>query len=128
MRLHGDVRVQVVEGTICLLAAVPAALVHALNLLIATTGPLVLLCTRDGNEGVDLSITNNQRLKEKNNHNSNPLFLTISGWATLFPVEPRGVQDNGKKMRSPRKHARIIKNIPDQGAALRLQQGRRNQP
>lgn len=54
VRLHRDVRVQVVESAIRLLAAVPAALVHALNLLVATTGPLVLLRTRDGNEGVDL--------------------------------------------------------------------------
>jgi hypothetical protein len=52
VRLHCDVCVQMVKGTIGLLAAVPAALVHALNLLVATTRALVLLGTWDGNERV----------------------------------------------------------------------------
>lgn len=43
VRLHRDVRVKVVQSTICLLAAVPATLVHALNLFVASTRSLVLL-------------------------------------------------------------------------------------
>lgn len=54
MRLHRNVRVQVVECSICLLAAVPTALVHALNLLVASARALVLLSARNGNKGVDL--------------------------------------------------------------------------
>ena len=42
-----------VKGTIGLLAAIPAALVHALNFLVAPPGTLVLLRTRNGNERVN---------------------------------------------------------------------------
>ena len=54
MRLHRDVGVQMVQRTIRLLTSVPPTLVHPLNLLIPTTGPLVLLRARDGNKGVYL--------------------------------------------------------------------------
>jgi hypothetical protein len=54
VRLHRDVRVQVVQGSVRLLAAVPAALVHALNLLVASARALVLLGAGNGDEGVDL--------------------------------------------------------------------------
>ena len=54
VRLHGHVSVEVVQGAVCLLAAVPSALVHAINLLVPSSGALVLLCARDGDEGVDL--------------------------------------------------------------------------
>ena len=50
MRLHSHMGIQVVQGSVRLLASVPTALVHALNLLIATTWPLVLLCSRNGHE------------------------------------------------------------------------------
>lgn len=53
MRLHSDVRVQMVESSVGLFTAVPAALVHALNFFIATSGPLVLLRAWNGNERVD---------------------------------------------------------------------------
>ena len=43
MRLHCDVRVQVVERAIRLFAAVPTALVHALDFFVASSRSLVLL-------------------------------------------------------------------------------------
>ena len=52
--LHCDMRVQVVQCTICLLASLPPTFVHALNLLVAATGALVLLSTWDWNKRVDL--------------------------------------------------------------------------
>ena len=48
VRLHCDVRVQVVQSAVCLFASIPAALVHAFNLLVAAARPLVLLRTWDG--------------------------------------------------------------------------------
>lgn len=50
VRLHGDVRVQVVQSTIRLFTTVPAALVHALDFFVSPTWSLVLLCARNGNE------------------------------------------------------------------------------
>lgn len=50
MRLHGNVRVQVVQCTICLFTAIPSTLVHTLDFLIPTTGSLVLLRTGNRNE------------------------------------------------------------------------------
>jgi hypothetical protein len=55
VRLHGDVRVEVVQRTVGLLAAVPPTLVHALDLFVASAGALVLLGPGDGDEGVNLS-------------------------------------------------------------------------
>lgn len=43
MGLHGDMGIQVVQSTVGLFTTVPAALVHALNLLVTTTWSLVLL-------------------------------------------------------------------------------------
>jgi hypothetical protein len=57
VRLHSYVGVKVVQCAIGLFATVPAALVHALNLFISSTGTLVLLGPRDGDEGVDLTRT-----------------------------------------------------------------------
>jgi len=54
MRLHGNMRVQVIERAICLLTTLPTTLVHSLNFFISTPGALVLLGTRNGNEGIDL--------------------------------------------------------------------------
>lgn len=54
MRLHSDMGVQMVQCAVGLLAAVPAALVHALDLLIASARSLVLLRTRNGHKAVDL--------------------------------------------------------------------------
>lgn len=53
MRLHGHMRIEVVESTICLFATIPSALVHPLNLFIAPSWPLVLLRAWDRYEGVD---------------------------------------------------------------------------
>lgn len=52
--LHCDMRVQVIECAVGFLTTIPPTLVHSLNLLVAATGALVLLSTRDGDEGVDL--------------------------------------------------------------------------
>lgn len=52
VRLHCDVSVQMVESTIGLLAAVPATLVHALNLFISPARALVLLRARNWNKRV----------------------------------------------------------------------------
>ena len=47
--------VQVIQSAISLLAAIPAAFIHALNFLIASSRPLVLLSTRDGYERIHLA-------------------------------------------------------------------------
>lgn len=54
VRLHGDVRVEMVQSAIGLLASIPAALVHALDFLITSTGAFVLLSAGDGNKRVNL--------------------------------------------------------------------------
>ena len=54
VRLHGHVRVQVVERSVSLLASLMPAFVHALDFFVATTGAFVLLRSRNRNEGVHL--------------------------------------------------------------------------
>ena len=54
MRLHSDMRVQVIERAICLLTTLPTTLVHSFDFFISTAGALVLLGTGNGNEGIDL--------------------------------------------------------------------------
>jgi hypothetical protein len=54
MALHGDVGIEMVQGTIGLFAAVIAALVHALNLLITPPRTLMLLGAGNRDEAVDL--------------------------------------------------------------------------
>jgi hypothetical protein len=54
MRLHRHMGVEVVQCAIGLLASIVATLVHALNLLVASPGPLVLLCARNRDEAIDL--------------------------------------------------------------------------
>ena len=54
MRLHGDMRVQVIERAICLLTTLPTTLVHSFDFFISAAGTLVLLGTGNGNEGIDL--------------------------------------------------------------------------
>lgn len=55
MTLHRHMSIEVVQGAVGLLASIVAALVHALNLLISSPRPLVLLCTWKRNERVDLT-------------------------------------------------------------------------
>lgn len=55
VRLHGDMRVEMVQSAVGLLASIPAALVHALDFLIASAGALVLLRAWDGHERVNLA-------------------------------------------------------------------------
>lgn len=50
MRLHSYVRIQMVQSTIRFFAAVPAALIHALNFLVTASRSLVLLGTWNRNE------------------------------------------------------------------------------
>jgi hypothetical protein len=50
MRLHCNVSIQMIEGTVSFLATIPAALVHALNFLVSPARALVLLCARDWHE------------------------------------------------------------------------------
>jgi len=47
-------RIKMIQCTICLLAALPSAFVHPLNLFIAAARALVLLSTGNGDEGVNL--------------------------------------------------------------------------
>ena len=54
MRLHGDVRVQVVESPIRLLTPIPATLVHALDFFVTATRTLVLLGAGNWHERVYL--------------------------------------------------------------------------
>lgn len=54
VRLHGDMGIEMVQCAICLLASVPSALVHPLDLFVSATRTLVLLSTGDWDEGVDL--------------------------------------------------------------------------
>lgn len=54
MRLHCDVRIQMVECAISLLAAVPSTLVHALDFLEAPARPLVLGGAGDRDERINL--------------------------------------------------------------------------
>lgn len=54
MRLHGDVGIEMVQSAVGLFATVPATLIHALDLLVTSSRTLVLLCTRDGHERVNL--------------------------------------------------------------------------
>lgn len=54
MRLHSNVSIQMIKCAVGLLAAIPSALVHALNFFITSPGTLVLLCTGNRDERVDL--------------------------------------------------------------------------
>ena len=54
MRLHCYMCIEMVQCAIGLLTSLPSTLVHALNLLISATWTLVLLSTRDGDEGIHL--------------------------------------------------------------------------
>lgn len=54
VRLHGDVGIKMVQGAVGFLAAIPATLVHPLDLLIAPARSLVLLGAGNGYEAEDL--------------------------------------------------------------------------
>ena len=54
VRLHGYVRVQVIQSTVSFLTPLMSTLVHALDLFVATSRAFVLLRTRDRNEGIYL--------------------------------------------------------------------------
>ena len=54
MRLHGNVRVQMIECSISFLASLMPAFVHALDFFVPTTGTFVLLRSRNGNKGIHL--------------------------------------------------------------------------
>jgi hypothetical protein len=44
------VSIQMIERAVSLLTAIPATLVHSLNLFVAPSGTLVLLCARNGDK------------------------------------------------------------------------------
>ncbi len=54
MRLHGHMRIQMVQCPIGFFASVPTAFVHSLDLFVASPRSLVLLGTGYGYKGVDL--------------------------------------------------------------------------
>lgn len=54
MRLHRDVRVEMIQCTIGLFTSIPATFVHSFNFLVSSARALVLLSTGDGNKGIDL--------------------------------------------------------------------------
>lgn len=54
VRLHSDVRIKMIQRSICFLASLPPTFVHALNLFIATTWTLVLLRAWNRDERVYL--------------------------------------------------------------------------
>ena len=54
VRLHSDMRIQVIECTISFLTTLVPTFIHAFDFFIAPAGTLVLLCTRNRNERVDL--------------------------------------------------------------------------
>ena len=54
VRLHRDMRIEMVERAVGFLATVVSALVHALDLFVPPARSLVLLSTRDRNERIHL--------------------------------------------------------------------------
>lgn len=54
MRLHGYVRIQMVQRAVRLLTALPPALVHTFNLLITATRSLMLLGPGNWHKRIDL--------------------------------------------------------------------------
>lgn len=54
MRLHGYMRIQMVQRAIRLLTALPPALIHTFNLLITATRSLMLLGPGDWHKRIDL--------------------------------------------------------------------------
>ena len=54
VRLHRHVCIEVVQGAICLLTALPPTFIHALDFFIAATRSLVLLSAGDWDEGIYL--------------------------------------------------------------------------
>jgi hypothetical protein len=53
MRLHRDVRIQVIERAIGFLTPLPATLIHPLDLFKPSSRSLLLMCAGNGNERVD---------------------------------------------------------------------------
>ena len=54
VRLHSNVRIEMVQRAISLLTAVPSTLIHALDFFVASSRTLVLLGARDGYKRVNL--------------------------------------------------------------------------
>ena len=52
--LHDDMSIEVIKGTVALCTAGPRAVIQTLNLIVTAARTLVLLGTRNRNEGVDL--------------------------------------------------------------------------
>lgn len=82
MGLHGDVSIEVVQSAVCLLATVPSALVHALNLLVSSPRSLVLLRAWYGHKAVDL--------------NMQCQYLGLEKYTRIFPSATGKPQDGNK--------------------------------
>jgi hypothetical protein len=103
MRLHCDVRVQVIERAICLLTTLPATLVHSLNLFISTTGTLVLLGTGNRNKGINLVVKKNWSVVRHENsagETGRDVFRmlpaqTYLSWTASCSDVRRGIWDTG---------------------------------
>lgn len=54
VRLHGNVRVEMIQCPICFFTSLPSTLVHAFDFLVTTTWSLVLLRTGYGHKRIDL--------------------------------------------------------------------------
>ena len=54
VRLHGDVRIKMIQGTVSLLTAIPSTFIHALNFFVTSSRTLVLLGAGNGYERVNL--------------------------------------------------------------------------
>lgn len=55
--LHSNMGIEMIQSAICLFTSIPSTFVHALDFFVSSSGSLVLLCTRNWNEGIDLSWT-----------------------------------------------------------------------
>ena len=52
MRLHSDVRIQMVQGAVSLFTTIPSAFVHPLDLFVSPSRTLVLLRARNRDERI----------------------------------------------------------------------------
>ena len=53
MRLHGDVCIEVIQGAVSFLTAIPATLVHSFDFFVPSTWSLLLVGAGNGHKRVD---------------------------------------------------------------------------
>lgn len=81
MGLHRDMRVQVIQGAVCLLAALESTFVHAFDFLVAASRALMLLGTGDRNERVYLAIVSGDYDLNRPSMQNGP-YLSRSRWTS----------------------------------------------